>query len=80
MRLSADQNDPDYIGRENAGRYEIVLNGTPITKVVECDDVAGYVVQLKCDEQGKYVLNAARDEVERVRMDGKVQIMDKRAL
>lgn len=80
MRLSVDHGDPDFIGAGNFNRYEILFNGAPISRVVECDDVAGYVVQLRRDEQGNYVIDAERDEVERVRTDGVVQIIDKRAV
>jgi len=43
MRVSSYRNDPDYIGDENFGRYEIYLDGVLISGCVEADDVAGTI-------------------------------------
>jgi hypothetical protein len=68
MRLSVYENGP-------CPGVRILLDGVERTRVVEADEEARYIVVLKVNEAGRLVLNAARDEVEKERLDGDVAIV-----
>lgn len=54
-------------------RLDITLDGKPVTKVIAYDTIKGQVLRLKTGEDGNLVLNAARDEVVREMLEGKVE-------
>ncbi|MAG24942.1 hypothetical protein CMI47_05120 [Candidatus Pacearchaeota archaeon] len=54
-------------------RLDIMLDGKPVTKVVAYDTIKGQVLRLKTGEDGNLVLNAARDDVVRELLEGKVE-------
>lgn len=79
MRVTMDQDDPDYIGKGNFGRYRVTVDGFPVKGVTEADDQAGYVVAHKFDEAGAVVVDREKNEVVMVTHRGLVRIIDTRA-
>lgn len=78
MKISADTASEHYIGAANAGRYEVELNGKRVQKVVEADDVEGYVVFYLRDTRGNPVFDSFKGGLARERMTGRVRIIDTR--
>lgn len=68
MRLSVQENGP-------CPDVRILLDGIERTRVVEADEEGRFIVVHKVDERGKLVLNAARDAVDRDRLEGLVTII-----
>jgi len=62
MRLSVDPIDPGYC-RAGFGA-KVFLDGVEISHVVTADEERRMVLVVKTDEDGRVVLNAARDAVE----------------
>lgn len=75
MRVTVDENDPDYIGDDNFGRYEVHLNGKYLADCYEADDVAGTAVVLARDEFGMHII--VDSELILQTLTGEVKIVDK---
>lgn len=78
MRITADRDDPDFIGDGNYGRYRVLLNGAPLPDCVEADDQAGYAVVYMRDDDGHLDIDRVKQEVRRHVAKGVVRIIDTR--
>ena len=76
MKLSVEmmQNDPKI--SELCNNVDIRLNGEIVKYCTECDDEAGYIVQFVTDADGNFVREG--DELKTERLEGKVEIVDRR--
>lgn len=68
MRLSVYENGP-------CPGVRVLLDGIERTRVIEADEEGRFIVVVKVNEAGRLVLNAARDEVEKERLEGDVVIV-----
>lgn len=68
MRLSVNEHGP-------CPGVRVLLDGVERTRVIEADEEGRCIVVLKADERGRLVLNAARDDFERERLEGEVTIV-----
>ncbi|MCL4695448.1 MAG: hypothetical protein KJ023_00075 [Burkholderiaceae bacterium] len=53
----------------------VFLDGVERHRVTEADEEGRFIVMLKVDEQGRLMLNEARDAFETVRLHGDVAIL-----
>lgn len=75
MRLSSDKDDPGYEAWVKAGRRARVwLDGVEQEHCVVADDAEGLVVRHKLDEQGRRVLDRAKNQVVTEEVRGVVHI------
>ena len=68
MKLSV--NDKSYPSKRHRDAI-VFLDGKRVDRVVECDDVENYIIQVKLDGNGAYLEG---DEVAKERIKGKVEI------
>jgi len=78
MRVTADLDDPDFIGEANYGRFKVEIDGKRIENPFEADDEAGYVLLHARDEDGGFVINEEQTETVKVTLRGNVRIIDTR--
>lgn len=68
MRLSVSEHGP-------CPGVRVLLDGVERSRVFEADEERRFIVIAKTDEAGRLVLNAARDVIERERLEGEVVII-----
>lgn len=74
MRVTIDENDPDYVGK--SGRWlTVFLNGRELRDCIEADDVRGTAVVYARDDDGKLMFNRERDELVRLSVQGRIEII-----
>lgn len=78
MKLSVDPASKHYIGKENFGRYDVLLNGRKVDKAFEVDTRAGKVKVYATDAAGHVLINRTKTEAVTRRLSGKVRIVDRR--
>lgn len=79
MRVSADACDPDWIGRENFGRYMVLLNGQPVKRCFIASEEHRYIVTAQVDKDGHLLIDKKREQVYRQVEYGEVLVIDRRA-
>ena len=75
MRVSVDNDDPDYIGfGPTTPHYRVWLNDREVKFAITADDEAGVVISHKVDENGRVVLGDKPYELARETQHGRVRI------
>ena len=78
MRLSVDRDDPGFAAwcelRDNGKNIRVFLNGVERDKVVLADEGERFIVRIKTDERGEYMMNSAKDEFVHETLTGDVHI------
>lgn len=77
MRISAEPRDHDFVGRDKAGRYEIMLDGRVIRDVIVASEDHNYIIRAQRDECRRLIVNRAGNGIHREVLYGKVRIIDK---
>lgn len=68
MRLSVKENGP-------CPGVRVLMDGVERSRVFEADEERRFIVIAKTNDAGRLVLNAARDDIERERLEGEVAII-----
>jgi hypothetical protein len=80
VRITVDSSDPDFIGRENLGQYNIWLDGKRVEGCFAADDVMGYVITDIRDPAGNVLFNRLWGTIKTQMLFGEVRIIDTRKL
>lgn len=74
MRISASPDDPGYLLWIEVVSFgvRVTLNGEVIEKAITADEEEGFVVRIKCDDDGQIIVSGG--ELVHERLEGSVKV------